>query len=102
MTLIKQNLVPIVIILAAGLIVSFAAVPLENSEWAESIRAESSAGGEEEGLDGEGELPNGAVLVILPLIKVTILMGIGAGLTAFVLRLIRTFRSPTGARETTS
>ena len=36
MTVLKENLVPKFIILLAGLIVSFAAVPLQNTEWAEA------------------------------------------------------------------
>lgn len=52
MTLIKENLVPTFITLLAGLIVSLAAVPLQNTDWAEGFRAGAServAGVEAEG-----------------------------------------------------
>jgi len=89
MKMIRENLVPTLIILIAGLIVSFAVVPLQNTEWAESLRVESSEGGEPEGF-GDGEnAPPMALLIILPLVKVSLLMGIGGGLTALVFWIIR-------------
>ena len=84
MALIRNNLVPTLVILVAGLIVSFAVVPLQDTEWAEGFRTEVGAEGVEEGFGEEGEMPGGAIMVILPLIKVSILMGIGALLTALV------------------
>lgn len=92
MALLRKNLVPILIILAAGLIVSFAAVPLEDTAWAEGIRTEASAAGGAEGFGDEGEMPGGIIMVIGPLIKVTILMGIGVGLTSLGAWIIRRIR----------
>ena len=100
MTVLKRNLVPTLIILLAGLIVSFAAVPLQNTEWAEGFRtgvSESGGGVEAEGAEGseggeEDSAPGGVLIVIGPLIKVTILMGIGGLLTALVLWVIRMAR----------
>lgn len=91
MKLIQENLAPTLIILIAGLIISFAVVPLQDTEWAESIRM--SAGGfdenfEEDGMS-EGESFSRIAMVIFPLIKVTLLMGVGGLLTALVLSIIR-------------
>lgn len=99
MTTIKNNLVPALLILFAGLIIGFAAVPLENTEWAESIRAGVGIGGEGgEGLAGEGQSPASVVALIGPLIKVAALMGIGALLTALGLWLIRMVRQTGSGR----
>lgn len=98
MTFIRNNLVPTLIILAAGLIVSFAAVPLQNTEWAEGFRTESGEERGEEGFGAEGEMPGGIIMVIGPLIKVTILMGIGVGLTSLALWIIRKIRRALGAQ----
>ncbi len=87
MNVIRENLMPTLLILIAGLIVSFAVVPLQSTEWAENFRAESGEGGGE-GFEGEGAPPM-ALLIILPLVKVSLLMGIGGGLTALVLWIIR-------------
>jgi len=107
MTVLKENLIPTLIILVAGLIVSFAALPLQNTEWAESFRAgvgESGDGVAAEGAEGveviadgqedgqEGDAPGGIIMVIGPLIKVTLLMGIGGLLTVLVLWIIRMVR----------
>ena len=93
MTIIKKNLVPMLIILVAGLVVSFAAIPLQNTEWAENMRTEVGAEGEERAdFAEEGGPPNSSLMIILPLVKVTVLMGIGGALTALVLWLIRLFK----------
>ena len=106
MKLLKENLMPALIILLAGLLVSFAAVPLQNTEWAQSTRAEvSSEGGASEALGEEGEpaseVPGGVFTMILPLVKVIIFMGIGGLLTALALWTIRLFKRPQ-AKATTS
>lgn len=92
MTVLKENLVPTIIILLAGLIVSFAAVPLQDTEWADGFRTEVGERGEGVEAEGaesrEGGQPSGVLSVIGPLIKVTILMGIGGLLTALVLWII--------------
>ena len=107
MTVLKENLVPTLIILLAGLIVSFAAVPLQNTEWAEGFRTGVSERGEgveaagAEGSEGgqEGGTPSSALMVVGPLIKVTILMGIGGLLTALVLWIIRMARGSGSGRS---
>ena len=103
MTVLKENLVPTLIILLAGLIVSFAAVPLQNTEWAEGFRtgvSERGEGVEAAGAEGsEGGQPSGVFMVVGPLIKVTILMGIGGLLTALVLWIIRMARGSGSGRS---
>lgn len=93
---------PTLIILVAGLIVSFAAVPLQNTEWAEGFRSEITAEGGEEELGEEGEMAGGIIMVIGPLLKVTILMGIGVGLTSLVAWIIRRLRRTVSAEPTAS
>ncbi len=93
MSMLKENLAPAIVILLAGLIVSFTVVPLQNTEWAESTRAgrsESGKGVEAPGVEvrEEGDPLGGILMVVGPLIKVTILMSIGGLLTALVLRII--------------
>ena len=103
MTLIKENFFPTLIILVASAIVILAALPAANSEWAEGIRnnsrdqregqqfeeGEGGEGGEgREAAEGRGR-PSGVFMIVAPLIKVTILMGIGGLLTALVLWIIR-------------
>ena len=91
MSLIKEYIGPILIILAASALVVLAALPVANTDWAEGIR--SDVGEAEEGAEGFSEGDEGApprvLLIVGPLIKVTILMGIGGGLTALVLWIIR-------------
>lgn len=102
MSILKDNLIPTLIILLAGLIVSFAAVPLQNTEWADGIRtgfSEDGEGSEREEADGERAVgeegrPGGVIMIIGPLIKVTILMGIGGLLTALVLWIIGKVKGP--------
>lgn len=92
MTVLKENLVPTLLILLAGLLVSLAAVPLQNTEWADGIRSGVSEGGEVvEAADAEGSegnAPSPVFVVVAPLIKVTLLMGIGGLLTALTLWII--------------
>lgn len=93
MNLIKKNIGPILIILAASALVVLAALPVGNTEWAEGFRSDFGEAGEgaegfPEGEGGEGAPPR-VLLIVGPLIKVTILMGIGAGLTSLVLWIIR-------------
>ena len=101
MSLIKEHFIPTLIILVASAIVILAALPAANTDWAEGIRSNSherhergEAGQEfEEGEGGEGSegrpRPSGVLMIVGPLIKVTILMGIGGLLTALVLWIIR-------------
>lgn len=104
MKLLKENLTPTLIILFAGLIISFAAVPLQSTEWAEGIRAEAdghSEGSEGEGREGPSEGLLGSVLmVILPLVKVSLLMGIGVLLTTLVSWIIRRINGLRPSRAT--
>lgn len=103
-----RPIVPTLIILLAGLIVSFAALPLQNTEWAEGFRTGVSERGEvseAEGVAGnaggeeEGEPSGGVLIVIGPLIKVAILMGIGGLLTALGLWTIHIARGSGKARS---
>lgn len=100
MTVVKENIVPTLIILVAGLVVSFAALPLANTEFAEGIRGDStveSTGAEATGAEpAEEDVALSGALVLLPLVKVAAFMGVGAGLTMLVTRLIRRIR---GARR---
>lgn len=113
MKLLKKNLIPALIILLAGLLVSFAAIPLQNTAWAENTRAEvGSEGGVGEALGEEGEpssevsgeipsgVPGGVLTMILPLVKVIIFMGIGGLLTALALWIIRLFMRPQAKAST--
>ena len=99
MTTARTYFVPTLIILLAGLIVSFAALPLANTGWAESFRT----GSEEQFVDqenaeqtGEEEPETGGVaMMILPLIKVMLFMGVGVLLTMLVrwiIGLVNRFR----------
>ena len=96
MTLIKENLRPMLIILVAGLLVSFAALPLANTEFAEGVRGRARDGAATENVDAqtatEEEVALSGLLLLLPLVKVALLMGVGAGLTALVLWIIRKFK----------
>ena len=94
MTVVKENIVPTLIIFVAGLIVSFAAMPLANTEFAEGIRGDSPIESAEAESAGEDIALSGA-LVLLPLVKVAVIMGIGAGLTVLVASLIRRIRGTT-------
>ena len=90
---------PTLIILLAGLIVSFAAVPLQITEWAEGFRTSSESEGRvavqgadgaasAEGMapaEGDARQPGGVAMIFLPLVKVMVIMGIGGLLTALVL-----------------
>lgn len=104
MSVVKDNFVPTLIILLAGLLVSFAAVPLANTEFAEGVRGDLAAestgpaatdGESTEGGSTEEEAPLSGVVLLLPLVKVAALMGIGVGLTTLVTRIIRRFRTAT-------
>ena len=81
MDLIRKNIGPLLIILAAAAIVVLATWPLESSQFAEGFRTpEVLEAGGEEGFEG-GEALGGIALIIGPLIKVTLLMGIGVFFT---------------------
>ncbi len=71
MQLIKDNFVPTLIIIAASILISLAFWPLENTEFADGLRTAVVEGG------GEGEPSLSGIALLLPLVKVTILMGIG-------------------------
>lgn len=102
MKLVKENFIPTLIILLAGLIVSFAVVPLQNTEWADTIRAAASVDVEaNEGFEGEDAPTTGALMMLLPLVKVAIFMGVGAALTALIAWIIRLFKR-TPSRAATS
>jgi len=94
-TFIKESFVPTLIILATAALVVFASIPLAQTDWAAGVRSgfggertEQVAEGGEEGFE-EGEGDPGVALYFLPLIKVTILMGIGSLLTALVWGVVK-------------
>lgn len=93
-TFLKERLVPTLIILAAAALVILVSLPLAQTDWANGLRTsfEAQEGGEEiatvEG--GEAESADmGALIYIAPLIKVTILMGVGGLLTILALGVIK-------------
>lgn len=88
MTTMKEYLVPALIIIITALVTAFASIPLQNTEWADGIRAEATetvAGAESEA----GQPDVGVAIYFLPLVKVAIFMGIGVLFTWLVSRLIR-------------
>lgn len=93
MTTIKENLVPALILIIAALIVAFASILLENTEWAEGIRAGFEAGDSAaaaEVASSEAGPPDIDVAIyFLPLLKVLLFMGIGAFFTWLARRIIR-------------
>ena len=88
MRLIKNNLVPVVIILLAAALVILLVSPLESTGFAEGIRASLSAEGARANEGAERSIPAFA-LVILPVFKVVILMGVGVVLTSLGLWMSR-------------
>ena len=99
MMTLKENVVPALIIIVAALVVAFASIPLQNTEWAEGIRTgfasdenaegNSTEGGEVRESVDEGPSDVGVAIYFLPLIKVSLLMGIGAFFTWLITRIIR-------------
>ncbi len=89
MQVVKDNIAPTLIILLAGLLISFAAVPLANTDFAEGFRSGSTAEIAEAEPVGEEEVALSGALLLLPLVKVAVIMGIGAGLTTLVTRGVR-------------
>ena len=98
MTLIKDNIVPTLIILLAGLVVSFAALPLANTEFAEGMRGDSVVEGTE-AESAEEEVAVSGVLLLLPLVKVAAFMGVGVGLTALATRIVRRVKGTTSKSD---
>ena len=94
MTVVKDNIAPTLIILLVGLLVSFAALPLANTGFAEGMRGDSPMESAE-AESAEEEVALSGALVLLPLVKVAALMGIGAGLTVLVTGIIRRIRAAT-------
>ena len=98
MPTLKESIWPIILIIIASTIIMLAIAPLDSSEWAEGMRADFSAETESEP-SADGERPSGIFMLIGPLIKITILMGIPGLITIGILRITRRFgkRSPAGA-----
>jgi len=88
MNVLKENLLPTLIILLAALLVSFAVLPLQNSEWADGFRVGSESGVAEQSAEGAATAASeeppiaGVAQILLPLVKVAAIMGIGGLLTA--------------------
>ena len=79
----KQYGVPILIILLAAVLVCVAFLPLGSTQWPNGFRVATDPAVE------EGDSAGGIIMIIGPLIKVTILMGIGVLLTALGRQLAR-------------
>lgn len=95
MKLIRENFIPTLIIIIAGVIVSLAILPLGNSQMAEEARSGETAELEEEAFaeDGAGALVG---RIVGPLIKFSIFTGmgfvlvsLGSWITRMIQRLIR-------------
>lgn len=82
-TILKQYGVPTLIILLAAAVVCVAFLPLAGTEWADGFRLTTDV------VQEEGVPAGGIIMIVGPLIKVAILMGIGALLTALGRRLAR-------------
>ncbi len=94
MTLIKQNLVPTLLILAASALVVLVSLPLAQTDWADGFRTgfdseETTQVVQAEATDGEEETLPGGVASVAPFFKVIALMGIGGLFTALVSGIIK-------------
>jgi hypothetical protein len=93
MSFVKESFIPTLIILAAAALVVLASIPLAQTDWAEGFRSGFGGEGAEQVAEaGDGEREGGdmgAFIYLAPLIKVTILMGIGGLLTALVWGIIK-------------
>ncbi len=72
---------PILIIGLVSALLTFAMLPLAETEWAEGIRTAFRAA------DQERERPGRIFLMVAPLLKVAVFMGVPALITLAVLRL---------------
>ena len=93
MNTIKKYAWPTIIILAASLIVALAILPLANTEFADSIRADTVTEGEGVemgGEEGSREMP-GAIRYVAGFIKEFLLMGVAGVITYTILRIVRRF-----------
>ena len=82
---IKSNAVAALYILGIAVLISIAVWPLENAEWAGTLRDIAR----DKGKDG---VELSGIALFLPLVKVSVLIGIGACLTALVLGIIKFVR----------
>lgn len=80
----RESLQPILAITIAAAIVMLLIAPLDATAWADGIRGSVTAVGGE----GSEELPGGIIMIIGPLIKITLLMGVPALITLGVRNLI--------------
>lgn len=95
----REAIWPIIAVIIASAIIMFALDLLDNSDWADSMRAGISV--EAEGGEGdfteEGESPINILSIIGPLLKITIFMGLPGLITLAVLRLTRRFGKQSAA-----
>ncbi len=89
MNILKNTLIPTIIILLAAALVVIAALPLAETEWANSFRVENELGDSSEPFEREGENAPAVLMFILPLVKVTIFMGVGVLLTTLIRRFTK-------------
>lgn len=84
MPTLRESLRPILAITIAAAIVMVLLAPLDATEWANGLRAGFSA----ESGDAFEEGPGGTLMIVAPLIKITILMGVPALITMGVRRVL--------------
>ena len=97
MTNLKETIIQISLILLAAAVVILAIMPLENTNWADSIRNDAAVAddaiqsdqAQREGFNGEGAEPQigGAIAYVASFIKIILFMGIPGLITLGVLRL---------------
>ncbi len=97
MTLIKNNLLPVAIVLAAVVLIIVLALPLADTEWANGFRVTDAAGGEGESFleeSGTASVFLFLLLLFVPVAKVALLMGVGGLLTALIRWLSKRLTTP--------
>lgn len=92
LTFLKQSVVPALIILVAAALIVIAVLPLAQTDWADSIRTGFDGEGTDQVAETEGGKPSGIIVYVMSLVKVFILMGIGALLTFVVLGIVKGVR----------
>ena len=90
MTIIKKYAWPTIVILVAAFIVTLAILPLDNTEFADDIRADAVIEGEESGEDGSRDMPE-AIRYLAGFIKEFVMMGVAGVITYTILRIVRRF-----------
>ena len=82
-TFLRESAVPLLIILAASMVVVFASLPLAEMQFADDMRAEYHAHPE----FGDAYTPFNPLAWLGGILKVSVLMGIGALFTVIIYRI---------------